>query len=694
MISFQNIFLDFNDGRFSDILAEASAATSDLGVGSTCSAFSCLLEAKGIAAEIAKRESIAFPGGEKYESLLAELRERFLLAAGSYFKELWRKSDAKGIGKPEEISYKFSAIRVLELALSQNPGQELREELESNYLEYGKRLVAFDGTVKSAENTANSHWQNGNKASALEILRAGIVWHELAKISFGTDTLRRRLKQYTRDYSSALFEEASKTRNPDEAENLAIQALKAHMVGHAIDSNLLREVWLYVQRALEARFGQVKKRVTGLISAGQVNKAAEILKGSFWLLPANLEMAYQRFQSEMAKEGMEHFLLKSLAAKNLSAKIAHLDEALNILATFLPPENQAKVRAAGLKKLKRILASNLESAEKHMKSKCYPEVIACFKDAENNAGIFFSKRKEPFTSPDLSSLASLAERAEKAIARAEKQLESSKKAGVCPEGWKAVTKALEVYPHSPEAQDWKDTIESKLALSGETLDLHCAGGKYRWFARRSLTMARGGGNLPLSLWSISSPQQPIEFQWEQGEGTVTDHNARYGVYHRIDSGRGAGIEVNGTLYQRCAPQRPFSLKGEGELLVGMIGRIVWRVARAGLVLAFEKPYEPSQVDSKLKESLDDLWPLWREDTSLTIILAPNEITLGNGDSQTVPLPGGEDRGATVKRLKDRFLISATPGPVVAQGLEVTNTTLMKSISYAIGKSNISFRERH
>jgi len=527
----------------------------------------------------------------------------------------------------------------------------------------------------------------------VDVLRAGIIWHESADLALGTPTLRKRLKQYTREYSCTLMEDASRTSKPDEAESLAIQALKVHLVGHAIDSNLLREVWVYVQRALEARLAQIKKRVTKLIGSGQVNQAAEILRDSFWLLPANLEMEYQRFQTEMAKEGMEHFLLKSLAAKRLSAKIAHLDEASNILATFLPPRHQAEVRASGLKKLRRILASKLESAQKHMDSKCYPEVVTCFKDAENKAGIVFSKRKEAFTSPDLSSLASLAERAEKAMTRAEKELESSKQAGVCPEGWKGVTKALEVYPHSPEAQDWKDTIENKLALSGEVLDLDCAGCKYRWFARRSITMARDGGNLSLSLQSISSPQQPVEFQWEEGEATVIDHNTRYGVYHRIGSESGAGIEVNGTLYQRCVPQRPFSLKGEGELLVGMIGRIVWRVARSALVLAFEKPYEPSQVDRKLKESLDELWPLWREDTSHAIILAPTEITLGSGDSQTVLLPDGDGDGVTLERHTDRFLIAATPGPFVAQGIEVDKTTLMKGISYNIGKSNIRFRER-
>jgi hypothetical protein len=582
---------------------------------------------------------------------------------------------------------------VLELVLNQDPGQDLKAKMEGKYANYAKRLVAFDGTVKSADDTAKHYWESGNKGSAVDVLRAGIIWHESADLALGTPTLRKRLKQYTREYSCTLMEDASRTSKPDEAESLAIQALKVHLVGHAIDSNLLREVWIYVQRALEARLAQIKKRVTKLISSGRVNQAAEILKGSFWLLPAHLEMEYHRFQTEMAKEGMENFLLKSLAAKRLSAKIAHLDEASNILATFLPPRHQAEVRASGLKKLRRILASNLESAKKHMASKCYPEVVTCFKDAESKAGIVFSKRKEAFTSPDLSSLASLAERAEKAMTRAEKKLESSKQAGICPEGWKEVAKAIEVYPHSPEAQDWKDTIENKLAFSGEVLSLDCAGCKYRWFARRSLTMAREGGNLSLSLWSISSPQQPIEFQWEEGEATVIDHNTRYGVYHRIDSESGAGIEVNDTLYQRCVPERPFSLKGEGELLVGMIGRIVWRVARSGLVLAFEKPYEPSQVNRKLKESRDNLWPLWREDTSHAIILAPAEITLGSGDSQTVLLSDGEGEGVTIKRHTDRFLIAATPGPLVAQGIAVDKTTLMKGISYNIGKSDIRFRER-
>jgi hypothetical protein len=692
MMNFHNIFLDFSDGRFSNIFAEASSMSNELDLQSTCSAFACLVEAKGIAAEIAKKESLAFPGTETYETLVGDLRERFLSAADSLFEELWRKSEAN-IGKPEEVRYRFGAIRVLELVLSQDPGQDLKAKMEGKYANYAKRLVAFDGTVKSADDTAKHYWESGNKGSAVDVLRAGIIWHESADLALGTPTLRKRLKQYTREYSCTLMEDASRTSKPDEAESLAIQALKVHLVGHAIDSNLLREVWIYVQRALEARLAQIKKRVTKLISSGRVNQAAEILKGSFWLLPAHLEMEYHRFQTEMAKEGMENFLLKSLAAKRLSAKIAHLDEASNILATFLPPRHQAEVRASGLKKLRRILASNLESAKKHMASKCYPEVVTCFKDAESKAGIVFSKRKEAFTSPDLSSLASLAERAEKAMTRAEKKLESSKQAGICPEGWKEVAKAIEVYPHSPEAQDWKDTIENKLAFSGEVLSLDCAGCKYRWFARRSLTMAREGGNLSLSLWSISSPQQPIEFQWEEGEATVIDHNTRYGVYHRIDSESGAGIEVNDTLYQRCVPERPFSLKGEGELLVGMIGRIVWRVARSGLVLAFEKPYEPSQVNRKLKESRDNLWPLWREDTSHAIILAPAEITLGSGDSQTVLLSDGEGEGVTIKRHTDRFLIAATPGPLVAQGIAVDKTTLMKGISYNIGKSDIRFRER-
>jgi hypothetical protein len=60
MMNFHNIFLDFSDGRFSNIFAEASSMNNELDLQSTCSAFACLVEAKGIAAEIAKKESLAY----------------------------------------------------------------------------------------------------------------------------------------------------------------------------------------------------------------------------------------------------------------------------------------------------------------------------------------------------------------------------------------------------------------------------------------------------------------------------------------------------------------------------------------------------------------------------------------------------------------------------------------------------------
>lgn len=127
------LFFDIYDGNFSNSLAEATAMTRELGVEGTYSAFSSLLEAHSIATEIVKREDLRFVATETYEMLMEDLREHFLDGAEELFKEFWKKSEAKGIGKSEEIKSRFKAIRVLKLARDQAVDEEQKVRLETRY---------------------------------------------------------------------------------------------------------------------------------------------------------------------------------------------------------------------------------------------------------------------------------------------------------------------------------------------------------------------------------------------------------------------------------------------------------------------------------------------------------------------------------------------------------------------------------
>jgi hypothetical protein len=129
------LFFDIYDGNFSNSLAEATAMTRELGVEGTYSAFSSLLEAHSIATEIVKREDLRFVATETYEMLMEDLREHFLDGAEELFKEFWKKSEAKGIGKSEEIKSRFKAIRVLKLARDQAVDEEQKVRLETRYKE-------------------------------------------------------------------------------------------------------------------------------------------------------------------------------------------------------------------------------------------------------------------------------------------------------------------------------------------------------------------------------------------------------------------------------------------------------------------------------------------------------------------------------------------------------------------------------
>ncbi len=687
------LFFDIHDSRLSNGLAEATAMIQDLGVETTYSAFSSLLEAHWIAAEIAEKEPLRFVATDTYEILIQDLREHFLDAAEELFKEFWQQSERKGIGKPEEIRSRFRAIRLLKLARDQAVDQEQKARLEERFKENVDRLIGISGTIKSAEDTARDYWKAGKKGAAVDMLRAGIIWHESAKLRVGTDILQKRLKEYTSKYSHELMEQARSTQDPQGAERFAVQAVKVYAVGHGLDPGMLREVWSFAKRAVEAKFAEVQTRIKKLSSSGRVNEGIELLKSSVWFLPASLEKKYKELKDVLVRQGIKHCLEKSCAAKKLSAKIAPLDETLNVLAPYLESNHPVVLRAAKLKKLRRTLTDTLVSAKTQMESKQYPEIVAAFKEAERQARIFVEKSKEPLSSSYLQSLSALSKKAEKALALAQAKLENSKKTGVCTEGWKLAAEALNIYPHSAKAETWKDAIEDRLALSGEIVDVECAGSKYLWFAGTSLKMARNGGDLPLSLWSLSSDRQPIQFRLEAGQPAVIDHNSRYGIFHRVDSKAKADLEIKGGLYQRCWPQRPFVLKGQGELLAGMIGRILWRVVNFGLILTYAKPYQPRDVDEGLRETLEELWPRWREDTACTVVLAPIEMSLGGNTSQTVVIPGNESAGVTINRDGDRFCISATPGPLVAQGIPVEKTVLMAEMSFLLGESELTFSVR-
>jgi hypothetical protein len=690
MMYLDHIFLDFNDGRFSNAMSEALKMTGDLGLESTYYAFSSLLEAKIIATELAKRERLASPGSETYESLIEDLRIRFVNVSENLFEKLWHKEDTKGISRQQKITYRFRAIRVLKLGRIQAAEEDLRARLDQKYMEHVDRLFAFGGTVKSAEGAAIDYWEGGNHGAAIDILRAGIIWHESAKIRVGTDVLRKNIRKYTTIYSQKLMEEASRRSDPQQAESLAIQALKAHMVGHSLDAAMLREVWVFVEKALEDKFSQVEQRIKDLSSSGKINESIEMIKRSFWLLPEQLEKRYEQLEKVAVKHGIEQFLKKSRAAKKLSAKIATLEEALNVLNPYLKTHNPVQERASLLKDLRLMLTSSLESARQHMDSKLYPEVVKGFKDAERQAGIFVKQNREPLSSAALSSLAVISKQAESELHLAEEKLAISKQEANPAESWKLAAESLDVYPHSPEVQAWKSDLEEKLALSGDILDLNCGEKNYRWYVRKSLTIARDGGDVPLSLWSISSDKQPIEFRWEQGNVAVIDHNTRHGVYYRVASRGKAYTRIKGTFYQRFIPQRPSLLKGEGELVVGLIGRIAWRTFPAGVVLTFKQPYTPQELDKNVSESLEQLWPDWENETSVSIILSPKEVSIGSGELHSIKLPGSRSNAAMIKKDTDRFLMVCRDGSLMAQGLSQEEVFLMTGVSYRLGTSQLSF----
>ena len=125
----------------------------------------------------------------------------------------------------------------------------------------------------------------------------------------------------------------------------------------------------------------------------------------------------------------------------------------------------------------------------------------------------------------------------------------------------------------------------------------------------------------------------------------------------------------------------------------MIGRIMWQAENFGLILTFEQPYQPRDVDQSARETLEELWPRWREETAKTIVLAPVEIRLGGNTSDAVVLPGDKSAGVTITRDGDRFLITATPGPLVAQGAKVDKTLLMADMKLQIGRSKLRFSIR-
>ena len=99
------------------------------------------------------------------------------------------------------------------------------------------------------------------------------------------------------------------------------------------------------------------------------------------------------------------------------------------------------------------------------------------------------------------------------------------------------------------------------------------------------------------------------------------------------------------------------------------------------------------MNESVREDLEELWPRWREETAKTVVLAPVEISFGGNNSEAVVLPGDKSAGVTINKDGDRFLLSATPGPLVAQKTKVDRTLLMAEINFQIGKSELRFSVR-
>lgn len=385
---------------------------------------------------------------------------------------------------------------------------------------------------------------------------------------------------------------------------------------------------------------------------------------------------------------------RSRSEPSLPGKTSILIDGIENLGAYPKAGEVLQQRLKTIKDLGSKLRELATNAQISFSTKRYLGIDEALEQCREMLRSFTAHHDETVTSPYLVELEKLAKQAQQAIEQRNHMVADVLRAGLTPLGWKKATALLASESGLQQVERLQEEIEDKFSLRCNPLIVK-SGKKYLlWFVRDSLTMAREGGDVPLSLKGASGEPKVIAFQWSNGQASVTDHGSTYGLFQALATGMTGRLQRRGIHYNRTHPNTPVTLEEKGELVMGHWARLAYQVMPFGLVLTFLDPFLPEEIDQRYEKNtpLETVWPDWQEEVQQTIILAPRSFPFVSSREGVEPV--ADDGAFSLERAGNSFVVrSLSANMLKIEDISTKSCPVMSGFGYRVDQSEIVFEEK-
>jgi hypothetical protein len=421
--------------------------------------------------------SLSYPAQATADTLVEQLKNQFLNQAVALYENFWTLSKSSRKSYTEKILIRFKALHILDLAIMVADNAEHKKVFETIREKQVRRLCAFNRTVKNTTDEGEGLWAQGHHELAISVIQAGIVWHESANISMGTDILKKQLQDYTRQESLRLMERASAAQNSEAAERFAVRGLKTFALSHGVNSAQARKVWEYAQANLALRLACKCDKDPNNMTLDSLNEKHQTLKNDFWFLPPTLEADYLK-QLCTVEAVMAEYIVGDAQAKNeLGNKIACLEKGASLLSQPLPENKPLPVLLSDYRRLEKELNKYHLEIKAIYEKRGHHRVLDLHAQVIEHVATFISGYDEKLNSPVLNKIDVIKQKALNRIQAAQQKLAYARNAADRIQSWYLTTKCLEIYPDFPEVLKYREHIKESVAdayisSSRQITDLH------------------------------------------------------------------------------------------------------------------------------------------------------------------------------------------------------------------------------
>ncbi|MBF0227502.1 MAG: hypothetical protein HQK76_18810 [Desulfobacterales bacterium] len=342
------------------------------------------------------------------------------------------------------------------------------------------------------------------------------------------------------------------------------------------------------------------------------------------------------------------------------------------------------------KQLEIFIQESVHNAASDITSKNWENILKAYNEVIELIDKNKSILPENAFNNEIDAFISFKEDAEKFISLANKKFYEAKRLGLSSRAWKLCIEALTISPGLSEAKELMMKIQNSLCIKAKCLLTEFSYIRAKWFPKASLIIARDSGDVPLSLKTLSPFPNHVEFLFKNKTAYVIDHNTEHGIFFRLTKDEPYDFAIQNITYKKIPANEAFCLPRQGEILIGLICSISFRVTSCGIIINFLIPYDPKYIKQIETMELSSLWPNSQGFTDDIIAVGDNYIIVGDHPESVF---SHEKFGSSAIKLikKDDFFTVYSGGSLAIEEFFADNLPLMNGMNYKIKNVPIFFK---